>query len=77
MGNEYEEDPSTVTGIPLGIGANTTIMNTIVDSNARVGKNCRLTNAEGIEEMVREDLGIYIRSGVMVVVENATIPDNF
>lgn len=36
-------------GVPLGIGAGTTIKNCIVDKNARIGKNVTIENKEGIE----------------------------
>jgi len=32
-------------------------------------------NKEGIEEAEREDLGFYIRSGIVVILKNAVIPD--
>ena len=40
--------------IPMGIGENSVISNTIVDKNARIGKNCRIINKDGIEEANRE-----------------------
>ena len=40
--------------IPIGIGENSVISNTIVDKNARIGKNCRIINKDGIEEANRE-----------------------
>ena len=36
---------------------NSTISNTIVDKNARIGKNCSIVNAAGVDEAVREDEG--------------------
>jgi len=81
MGCDYYEDEDDVAevlaqgGIPLGIGENTILQNTIVDKNARIGKDCVIVNKEGIEEANREDDGIYIRSGIVTVLANATIPD--
>ncbi len=63
--------------IPIGIGENSTIRGAIVDKNARIGKNVQILNKEKIEEADRENLGFYIRSGVVVVLKNATIPDGF
>ncbi|WP_017662776.1 glucose-1-phosphate adenylyltransferase [Baaleninema simplex] len=63
--------------VPIGIGANSTIRRAIVDKNARIGKNVRILNKENIEEADRENLGFYIRSGIVVVLKNATIPDGF
>lgn len=62
-------------GIPLGIGANTTIRGAIVDKNARIGRNVQIINKDGVEESNREDEGFYIRGGVVVVLKNATIAD--
>lgn len=64
-------------GVPVGIGDNTTIRRAIVDKNARIGKNVKILNKENIEEADRENLGFYIRSGIVVVLKNAVIPDDF
>lgn len=61
--------------IPMGIGEGTVIRRAIVDKNARIGRNVQIVNKEGIEEAEREDLGFYIRSGIVVVLKNAVIPD--
>lgn len=53
--------------VPIGIGAGSTISNTIVDKNARIGENCTIVNKEGIEEANKEDEGFYIRSGIVTV----------
>lgn len=59
--------------VPVGIGANCTISNSIIDKNARIGKNCVITNAAGVDEAARESDGFYIRSGIVVVLRNGTI----
>src|SRR5690606_1689374 len=46
-----------------GIGAGTRIENAIVDLNAAIGRDCALTNREGVEE--GEGPGFYIRDGVV------------
>ena len=61
--------------IPIGIGAGSIISNTIVDKNARIGKDCQIVNKEGIEEANMESEGFYIRSGIVTVLRNAEIPD--
>ncbi|WP_310417046.1 glucose-1-phosphate adenylyltransferase [Chamaesiphon sp. OTE_8_metabat_110] len=61
-------------GIPIGIGFNTTIRRAIIDKNARIGSDVMIINKEGVEEAQREELGFYIRSGIVVVLKNATIP---
>ncbi|KAK9795488.1 hypothetical protein WJX73_005294 [Symbiochloris irregularis] len=61
--------------LPIGIGAGTVISNTIVDKNARIGKNCQIVNKEGVEEANREGEGFYIRSGIVTVLRNAEVAD--
>lgn len=60
-------------GVPMGIGANSHIENTIIDKNARVGHGSTIANREGVQEANREDDGFVIRSGIVVVCRNATI----
>ncbi|MBW4539555.1 MAG: glucose-1-phosphate adenylyltransferase [Myxacorys chilensis ATA2-1-KO14] len=61
--------------VSLGIGADTTIRRAIVDKNARIGCNVQIINKDRVEEANREDEGFIIRSGIVVVVKNATISD--
>jgi len=61
--------------VPLGIGANTTIRRAIVDKNARIGSDVQIINKDRVEEANRESQGFYIRSGIVVVLKNAVIPD--
>jgi glucose-1-phosphate adenylyltransferase len=81
MGSDYYESPAErmqnlETGrVSLGVGANTTIQKAIVDKNARIGRNVRIINKEGIMEANREELGFVIRNGIVVIIKNATIPD--
>jgi glucose-1-phosphate adenylyltransferase len=63
-------------GIPVGIGEGTTIRHAIVDKNARIGRNVQILNKDRVEESQREDEGFYIRSGIVVILKNATIQDN-
>ena len=62
--------------IPIGIGENTKISRAIVYKNARIGKNVLIMNKDRVEEANREEEGFYIRSGIVVVLKNATIPDD-
>jgi len=62
---------------PIGIGHNSLISRAIIDKNARIGKDVQIINKEDIEEASREELGFYIRSGIVVVFKNAVIPDGF
>ena len=81
MGADYYEPMSessrhlTRGKIPIGIGEGTTVRRAIIDKNARIGRNVQIVNKENIEEAEREDLGFYIRSGIVVVLKNAVIPD--
>ncbi|MEN9217527.1 MAG: glucose-1-phosphate adenylyltransferase [Gloeomargarita sp. DG_2_bins_126] len=61
--------------IPLGIGENTVIRRSIVDKNARIGKDVQIINKDWVQESDRETLGFYIRSGIVVIIKNATIPN--
>ncbi|MBD2464592.1 glucose-1-phosphate adenylyltransferase [Oscillatoria sp. FACHB-1407] len=62
-------------GVPLGIGANTTIRRAIIDKNACIGCDVQIINKDRVEEAERESQGFYIRNGIVVVLKNATIPD--
>ncbi|MGD1853735.1 MAG: glucose-1-phosphate adenylyltransferase [Leptolyngbyaceae cyanobacterium] len=81
MGSDYYESASeshqhlTRGKVPVGIGEGTVIKQAIVDKNARIGRNVKIVNKENIQEAEREDLGFYIRSGIVVVLKNAVIPD--
>ena len=63
-------------GIPVGIGEGTTVRHAIVDKNARIGRNVQIVNKDRVDESQREDEGFYIRSGIVVILKNATIADN-
>jgi glucose-1-phosphate adenylyltransferase len=81
MGADYYESPTERAKalesgkVPLGVGANSTIRRAIVDKNARIGRNVQIINKHCVQEATREDLGFVIRSGIVVVIKNATIPD--
>jgi glucose-1-phosphate adenylyltransferase len=81
MGADYYESPTEraknldIGKVPLGIGANTIIQGAIVDKNARIGRNVKIVNKDRVRESNHEDLGFVIRSGIVVVIKNATIPD--
>jgi len=62
-------------GVPIGVGENTVISNAIADKNARIGKNVVISNKEGVQDANCEDRGYIIRSGIVVIMRNATIPD--
>ena len=58
---------------PLGIGEGTLIQDAIVDKNARIGRNVRITNRDAVTEA--DGPGWAIREGIVVVTKNAIIPD--
>jgi len=80
MGSDYFESDEEIKmsrelGIPdIGIGENSTVRNSIIDKNARIGKNVILDPAGKPENF--ESKGIYIRDGVLMVPKGAVIPDN-
>ena len=82
MGNDFFESPSDRNalrqrgGTPVGVGRGTTVKRAILDKNARIGDNVTIVNKDNVEEADRPELGFYIRNGIVVVVKNATIPDN-
>jgi glucose-1-phosphate adenylyltransferase len=61
--------------VPLGIGCDTTIKHSIIDKNACIGRHVQIINKDRVEESTREDQGYCIRSGIVVVLKNAVIPD--
>ncbi|HLP92143.1 MAG TPA: glucose-1-phosphate adenylyltransferase [Nostocaceae cyanobacterium] len=61
--------------VPLGIGSDTLIRRAIIDKNARIGHDVKIINKDNVQEAERESQGFYIRSGIVVVLKNAVIPD--
>nr|AEV40472.1 ADP-glucose pyrophosphorylase 2 [Spirodela polyrhiza]AEV40473.1 ADP-glucose pyrophosphorylase 2 [Spirodela polyrhiza] len=81
MGADYYQTEAEIASIlaegkvPIGIGRNTKIRNCIIDKNAKIGRDVVIANSEKVEEAERPSEGFYIRSGITVVVKNATIPN--
>ncbi|MHC5599312.1 MAG: glucose-1-phosphate adenylyltransferase [Nostoc sp.] len=61
--------------IPVGIGTDSIIRRAIIDKNASIGHNVKIINKDNVQEADREAQGFYIRSGIVVVLKNAVIPD--
>ncbi|TYH85495.1 hypothetical protein ES332_D02G270600v1 [Gossypium tomentosum] len=61
--------------VPIGIGRNSKIRNCIIDKNAKIGKDVVIVNKDGVEEADRPEEGFYIRSGLTIIMEKATIAD--
>jgi glucose-1-phosphate adenylyltransferase len=59
----------------LGVGERTIIRRAIVDKNARIGKDVRLLNEDGIENADGPDGTYYIRDRIIIVPKNGLIPD--
>jgi glucose-1-phosphate adenylyltransferase len=82
MGADYYEHFEDRVGqaergeVMLGIGAGSTIRRAIIDKNARIGTNVQIVNKDNVQEAQREDQGFYIRSGIVVVLKNAVIPND-
>ncbi len=58
----------------LGVGENCHIENAIIDKNARIGNNVRLS-PEGKPDMFEEG-DVIVRDGVLMVVKNGVVLDN-
>jgi glucose-1-phosphate adenylyltransferase len=78
LGCDYYESDHSIRqfegrGLPrIGIGANTHIENAIIDKNARIGSNCRISPA-GKPDTVDHPL-YYIRDGIVIIPKNGVIP---
>ncbi|KAF6162023.1 hypothetical protein GIB67_002612 [Kingdonia uniflora] len=59
--------------VPMGVGLNTKIRNCIIDKNAKIGRDVVIANKADIQEADRPNEGFYIRSGLTVILKNATI----
>lgn len=61
--------------VPVGIGARTIVRGAIIDKNAHIGCDVKIINKDNVQEAERESLGFHIRSGIVVTLKNAVIPD--
>jgi glucose-1-phosphate adenylyltransferase len=82
MGADYYESHSENVSagiasnyIPMGIGEGSIIRGAIIDKNAHIGAGVQIVNKERVQEADRESLGYIIRSGIVVIVKGAVIPD--
>jgi glucose-1-phosphate adenylyltransferase len=76
LGADYYErtTPDPASGRPaIGIGDNSVIETAIIDKNARIGANVKLTNEAGRE--VADGDGWYIRDGIVIIPKNGLVPD--
>jgi glucose-1-phosphate adenylyltransferase len=78
LGSDYYESQESVEqheheGKPrIGIGANCKIENAIIDKNARIGNNVKISPADKPEKVDHELY--YIRDGIVIIPKNAIIP---
>jgi glucose-1-phosphate adenylyltransferase len=68
----YEKGPPTDGDLPLGIGHDCHIRNSIIDINARIGDQVQLLNEAEIQEADGDNY--MIRDGIIVVPRGAQIP---
>lgn len=82
MGSDFYQTPSEYEAdlaagrVPIGIGENTIIRRAIVDKNARIGKNVKIINRDGIDNVSNESQGYTICGGIVVILKGAVIADN-
>lgn len=48
-----------------------------MDKNARIGQNVKLINKDGVTEAQRENDGLIVKDGIIVVIKDAAIPSDF
>jgi len=78
LGCDYYESEASIKqhearGVPrIGVGRNTHIDNTIIDKNARIGENCRISPIGKPDKVDHEQY--YIRDGIVIIPKNAAIP---
>ena len=78
LGCDFYESASSIKqyearGLPrVGVGRNTKIENAIIDKNARIGENCRISPA-GKEESADHPL-YYVRDGIVIIPKGGLIP---
>lgn len=81
MGSDFfesiEEIKSNIDrGTPhMGIGQNTIVRRAIIDKNVRIGKDVKLLNQSGIDNLDGENGSYYIREGIIIVPKGGVVPD--
>ncbi|KAL6766920.1 hypothetical protein ACKKBG_A37900 [Auxenochlorella protothecoides x Auxenochlorella symbiontica] len=60
-----------------GVGENCHLRKVVVDENTTIGNNVKILNKDNVQECDRADSdGYMIQDGIVVVMRNASIPDN-
>ena len=74
LGADHFDTTPARNGLPaMGIGANTTIKNAIIDHNARIGKNVVIQGSNKLKDHNSENY--CIREGLVIVYKSGVIPD--
>lgn len=82
MGADYYETSETIAvhsangHPPLGIGDGSHVEGAIIDKNARIGRNVRVINEQGLEN-APETPHCMICDGIVVTAKNTTLPDGW
>jgi glucose-1-phosphate adenylyltransferase len=82
MGADFYEAPGEILAHsnngdpPLGIGEGSHIEGAIVDKNARIGRNVRIINEQGVETTEETPFGM-IRDGIVVMAKDTSLPDGW
>ena len=83
MGADFSESADEVRenvalGRPaVGVGEGSEIRRAIVDKNARIGCRVRLSPGDREDGWVDEEHGLYVRDGILLVIKNAVVPDDY
>jgi glucose-1-phosphate adenylyltransferase len=78
LGCDYYESEASIQqyeakGLPrIGVGRNTQIENAIIDKNARIGENCKISAADKPDKA--DHPLYYIRDGIVIIPKNGVIP---
>jgi glucose-1-phosphate adenylyltransferase len=58
----------------VGIGAGSHIRRAIIDKNVRMGMDCKIINAAGVQEANREESFYIIKDGIVTILKDAILP---
>ena len=72
---EQDSSNPNYSSIPIGVGDSTSVENAIIDKNARIGKNVKLSPDGLSDGWADSGQNIYVRDGIVVVVKNAVVED--
>ena len=71
-----DRDNNQRSGVPdIGVGEGSIIENAIIDKDARIGRNVRITNEAGHSNY--DDGSVVIRDGIATVLRGGVVPDGY